>query len=135
LWRFGYAFKAEVAIDYVKHHKLKLPLNNEPLDEAPTWEEVDSRRKYKSTGGGMFAAALCLTARDLSKKSGVQLDTAQTLAFSRNFVVYLWTNYNYDERFRQCPDYDFALNTLDEALKPFSGVTVKPLWYIDLEND
>ncbi|KAH9913328.1 uncharacterized protein BXZ73DRAFT_55554, partial [Epithele typhae] len=50
-------------------------------------------------------------------------------------VVYLWTNYNYDEQFWQCPDYDFALDTLDEALRPFSGVTVKPLWYIDLEND
>ncbi|KAH9929011.1 uncharacterized protein BXZ73DRAFT_78171 [Epithele typhae] len=133
LWRFGYAFKWEAAFEYAKHHKLKCLSTDEEGAETLNFDEFVSQ-----VGGSpaeVAGIAIILMAIDLSKKCGMRLDTAQTLSLEHRFVLYLWTNYNYDGRMQSCGNYDFVLDTLDTALKPLSGAVVNTLWYIDLEDD
>ncbi|KAH9913964.1 uncharacterized protein BXZ73DRAFT_106750 [Epithele typhae] len=135
LWRFGYAFELDVAFEYAVRHKLKMLPDDDEEAEVPTFETVLARQGRSARG--MTLMALRLMTNDLSDKCGFILNIARTLSVGRGlkFVVYLWSNYDYDEQVKLCHDYDLVLHILDEAFKPFPGAIAEPFWYIDVDND
>ncbi|KAH9913958.1 uncharacterized protein BXZ73DRAFT_55251, partial [Epithele typhae] len=135
LWRFGYAFELDVAFEYAVRHKLKMLPGDKKAAEVPTFEEVLAKRGKLARGITMMA--FTLMAKDLSKKCGFLLDTTRTLSIGpgHKFVLYLWSNYDYDVRIKLCRNYDLVLHILDEAFKPFPGAIAEPFWYIDVDND
>ncbi|KAH9918205.1 uncharacterized protein BXZ73DRAFT_105331 [Epithele typhae] len=130
LWRFGFAFKHEAALQYATDHQLKVSLGQ----EGPTFEEA------LAGSGGKPSASLTVLAfhamkNHLSKKCGFFLQFAQIFSREHGYIISLWTNYDYDERSRFCLDYDFVLDTLEEAFRPYSGAVAEAKWYLDMEDD
>ncbi|KAH9918220.1 uncharacterized protein BXZ73DRAFT_105346 [Epithele typhae] len=130
LWRFGFAFKHEVALQYATDHQLKVSMRK----EGPTFAEA-------LVGAGetrlasLTALAFISMKYHLSRKCGFVLDFAQVFSREHSNIIYLWTNYDFDERSRFCREYDFVLDTLQEAFRPYPGAVAEALWYLDIQDD
>ncbi|KAH9918204.1 uncharacterized protein BXZ73DRAFT_105330 [Epithele typhae] len=129
LWRFGFAFKHEVALQYVKDHRLEISLGTGGLTFAEALAGAGERRMASLT-----ALAFLEMKDHLSEKCGFYLEFAQVFSHEHSNIIYLWTNYDFEEQSRFCLDYDFVLDTLEEAFRPYSGAVAEPKWYLDIHD-
>ena len=141
LYRYGFPFTRQYALDYARRHHLKLKLVDEDIEAFGGREELDladiDDSWLQDRERWLFAMGLSrnLMVADLSRRCGFSLDSGRPFALEWDGIISLWSNYNVEERWIACADYDHVLAVLGEAMNEVDGHNSKVQWWFDWNND
>ena len=77
-----------------------------------------------------------LMLKDLSRRCGFVLEQGRPFSLEWDGIVSLWSNYDVEERFEWCPDYEKVVEILKEAMNETEEhKSLKAQWWFDWDND
>ena len=142
LYHYGFPYTNEYALDYARRHHLTIPIADEDreafggrtiLDMADltnSWIEADEEIR------AFASVSRTLMLKHLSDKCGFVLGQGRPFSMEWDGIVSLWSNYNVEERFELCPDYEKVVDILKGAMNETEGhKSKKAQWWFDWDND
>nr|VWP01059.1 Cytochrome P450 51 [Ganoderma boninense] len=141
LYRYGFPYTQQYALDYARRHHLKLKLIDEDIDAFGGREELDfadvDDTWLQERDSWVFAMGVSrsLMLRDLSQRCGFSLDAGRPFSLEWDGIISLWSNYTIEERYMACPDHEEVLRVLEEAMNEVEGHNSKVQWWFDWNND
>nr|VWP01428.1 Neutral alpha-glucosidase AB [Ganoderma boninense] len=144
LWRFGFPFKDEYALEYARRHSLKIEIveaDREAFDgrEVLDFSETDDTwMEDEEIASFLICASRSLMMEDLRRRCGLLLEVGRPFTFEWDGLVSLWSNYDIREQFRLCgrSKYDKVIKILEEAMnegKQYPDSFCE--WWFDWNND
>ena len=144
LWRFGFPFKDEYALEYARRHSLKIEIveaDREAFDgrEVLDFSETDDTwMEDEEIASFLICASESLMIEDLQSRCGLLLDAGCPFTYEWDSLVCLWSNYDIREQFRLCgrSKYDKAIKILEEAMnegKQYPDSFCE--WWFDWDNE
>ena len=143
LYHYGFPYTRKYAIDYARRHHLTIPVADEDretfggrtiLDMADiddAWIEADEDIRAFAT-----SVSSMLMIKDLTRRCGFNLDQGRPFSKEWDSIVSLWSNYDVEERFEWCPDYEKVVEILKEAMNETEEhKSFKAQWWFDWDND
>ncbi|KAM5543861.1 hypothetical protein V8D89_002478 [Ganoderma adspersum] len=145
LYRYGFPFTTQYAIDYARRHHLTINIAEEDreffrdrtvldfadLDDA--WLKSVNDEDLESFA---ISVSRMLMLKDLGRRCGFVLGIGHPFSDDWDGIVSLWSNHNFDERFDRCLDPAKVIEVLKVAMNESEGQTpVKPQWWFDWDND
>ncbi|PIL31239.1 hypothetical protein GSI_05937 [Ganoderma sinense ZZ0214-1] len=124
LWRFGFPFKEEYALEYARRHSLKIEIveaDREAFDgrEVLDFSETDDTwLEDEEIASFLICASQSLMMEDLRSRCGLQLDVGRPFTYDWDGLVSLWSNYDIRDKFRFCgrSNYGKVMKILEEAM-------------------
>ncbi len=108
LWRFGFPFKYQYALEYARRHALTIEIHEDERDafegrEVLDFSETDdSWLEDEDLAVFLKSASEMMMVRDLSRRCGFRLELGSPFTDDWDGLVSLWSNYNIAEKFKQC---------------------------------
>ncbi|KAM5539915.1 hypothetical protein V8D89_006418 [Ganoderma adspersum] len=144
LWRFGFPFKRQYALEYARRHALKIDIAEEDRDSFDGREVLDFSEtddtwlEDEDLAVFLKSASEMLMVEDLSRRCGFFLEVGSPFTYDWDGLVSLWSNYNISEKFKECGPHNFdkAKTILTEAMNegkqhPDSFME----WWFDWNNE
>lgn len=141
LYRYGFPFTRQYALDYARRHHLKIKLADEDVEAFGGREELDfadvDDSWLQDRDMWLFAMAVSRTLMlaDLSRRCGFSLDLGRPFSLEWDGIISLWSNYTVEERWLACGDHEHVLAVLNSAMNEVEGNNSKAQWWFDWNND
>ncbi|KAI1790990.1 hypothetical protein LXA43DRAFT_1013970 [Ganoderma leucocontextum] len=124
LWRFGFPFKEEYALEYARRHALKIDIDEEDREafdgrEVLDFSETDDTwLEDEEIASFLTCASQTLMIEDLGHRCGLRLEIGSPFTYDWDGLVSLWSNYTIQEKFRVCGHGKFGkvMKILEEAM-------------------
>ncbi len=141
LYRYGFPYTRQYALDYARRHHLKLKLVGEDIEAFNGREELDfadiDDSWLQDRDMWLFAMGVSRTLMlaDLSRRCGFSLARGRPFSLKWDGIVSLWSNYTVEERWMACADHEHVLAVLNDAMNEVEGHNSKAQWWYDWNND